>query len=281
MGEERVIELPAELARAIVAAQQAVSKVEKAGYNKQLGKSYATADDIAAAGKAALNDHGAAFMRTDTRVQAPSLAEYDLGCQAYAGDVIASWMIVHESGAALVGLDEIPVIVSKGRPHDKAVSASLTYGFGVTIRGVLCMEREERDNAVDAREDVGDGRPMARRGQPPRSRPRPPSGPTPPAGPVRPAKPDLGPRCSGKSGSAIAEANERRMNKLAEQDHEAELLDVWVWGLKQSKIDPSKYGHGLTPTDLTAFDLTIPDGIKLREVLTAKCIDLGIEEPEA
>ena len=47
----------------------------------------------------------------------------------------------------------MPVIASKGRPHDKAVGASLTYDAGAVLRGLLCLDREDRNTAVDRRAD--------------------------------------------------------------------------------------------------------------------------------
>lgn len=93
--------------------------------------------------------------------------------------------------------------------------------------------------------------------------------------PQRQQKDPLGPRCSGKKGGAIADANERRMNLLANEDPDAELSDVWLWGLGEAEIDVSKYDMG-GPS--TALVLTIPDGIKLRKLLAEKCIALGLEE---
>jgi len=157
MGELKSITIAPELAAGIVAAQQAVRAVIKNGHNSQLGKSYATADDIAAAAKRALNEHGVAFVRIGVELVPPALKQFDLGAQGYAGDAIDRWILVHESGNGIEGAQSLPVIVSKGRPHEKAVSATLTYGFGVALRGLLCMEREERGNAVDDRSDYDDG----------------------------------------------------------------------------------------------------------------------------
>jgi len=149
-----LIEVAPALAAAIVAAQLAADAVPKRGHNKQLGKKYATADDIAAAAKKALNANGAAFVRVGVDLDAGKLEDFDLGNQGYAGDSVETWMLIHESGAALVGTQRVPIVVSKGRPHEKALSATLTYADGFALRGILCLEREEPGNNVDGRDDA-------------------------------------------------------------------------------------------------------------------------------
>jgi len=197
-----MLEVPAALAAALVEAQSAVGAVTMNGRNDQIRKDYATSDDICAAAKLALNAAGAAFVRLGTSVSPPGLADYELGNQGYAGDVEERWMIVHKDGAAIVGTTTMPVIVSKGRPHEKAVSASLTYGAGVTLRGVLCIEREDK-NAVDRREDKRSDDRINRRGGQPQRRQQ------------GPEQPPQRPRCTGK-GKPIADANWARCNELAE-----------------------------------------------------------------
>jgi hypothetical protein len=102
-----------------------------------------------------LNDNGAAWVRTSTSFEPPGLAHSDIGNQSYVGDLVQTWMIVHESGSAVVGSSRMPVVTSRGRPPDKATAASLTYDVGQVLRGALCMERESED-AIDKRRDRED-----------------------------------------------------------------------------------------------------------------------------
>jgi hypothetical protein len=160
---ERVIHIPAPLAAALVAAQRAANKLirdEKGDKGK-----YTSADAIADEARRVLAEHGAAWVLVDSELAAPGLEQCDIGAQAYVGDIVERWIIVHESGAALAGSSRMPVIASKGRPHDKAMSASQTYGHGVALRGALCLAREGK-NAIDKREDRDDGLPMRPRAQP-------------------------------------------------------------------------------------------------------------------
>jgi hypothetical protein len=146
--------LSPELAKAIVAAQRACELLERDGVGDK-GK-YTTGDAVSAEARRVLNLHGAAWLMIDVELEKPGLEVSDIGQQAYVGDVREVWMIVHENGAALVGEGRMPVVTSRGRPHDKAVGASLTYGAGQILRGALNLVREDK-NAIDKRADDADG----------------------------------------------------------------------------------------------------------------------------
>lgn len=163
-----IMRVPPELARALVAAQKAVASVERDGSGQN--GAYASADAIARVAREALTQHGAAWMRVGVEFAPPGLADCDIGNQAYIGDLCERWVIVHESGSALVGSSRMPIIASKGRPHDKAVGASLTYDVGHAVRGAMCLDREDKKHAVDKREDTDDGQ-WTRREQPQRRPP--------------------------------------------------------------------------------------------------------------
>jgi len=154
---DRVIHIPAKLAAALVAAQAAANKLARDEKGDK-GK-YTSADAIADEARRVLAENGAAWVLVESELAGPGLEQCDIGAQAYVGDIIERWIIVHESGSALCGSSRMPVIASKARPHDKAMSASQTYGHGVALRGALCLVREGK-NAIDKREDIDDGQPM-------------------------------------------------------------------------------------------------------------------------
>lgn len=150
LRKQRIRQLPPELAKAIVASQKAAEVLERDGKGDK-GK-YTTGDAVAAEARRVLNLHGAAWMLLDAYPVSAGLGSADIGQQSYVGDIVQQWVIVHESGAMLEGGGRMPVVVSKGRPHDKAVGASLTYGVGVCLRGAMCFVREDK-NAIDKRVD--------------------------------------------------------------------------------------------------------------------------------
>ena len=154
---DRLLTLAPELAKAIVAAQRSVETLIRDGSGDK--GAYTSSDAIAAQASKALNEHGAAWVRLDVDLVQPGLdsadvtQHADIGNQAYVGDVIQRWMIVHEGGAAVTGSSRMPVITSRGRPHDKATAASLTYDVGGALRGALCLDREDKQTAIDRRND--------------------------------------------------------------------------------------------------------------------------------
>lgn len=250
------IEIPPALAAAIVAAQTAGESLRRDNTGDK-GK-YTTADEIAFVARKALTAHGAAWVRLDVSLEVGALAQADIGKQAYVGDLVERWAIVHKDGGVLLGSSRMPVITSMGRPHDKAVGASLTYDVGGALRGALCMDREDK-NAVDRRpEHGGDDRREAE-----------------PASP-KPA-PKLGPRCRGPKGGPIAKANMERAAELAERLRKP-LDKVLASAIKAAGFDVRVYldEDGNEPS---LADLTIPDGLALKAKLDGKLAELEAPAP--
>jgi hypothetical protein len=150
------------LAAALVAAQGEAKSLKRDGKNQHGGYKYATADQVADLGRQLLTRHGLAWSRLSHRLQAPTLALADIGNQTYVGDVVICWALRHgPTGETLAGEAAYPVICSKQRPHEKATAASVTYGCGQIIQGVLCWDREDERHAVDRRADGEDDEPPA------------------------------------------------------------------------------------------------------------------------
>jgi len=240
--------LPPELAKAIVAAQTAADKLRRDGKGDK-GK-YTTADAIAAEASRVLNEHGAGWMRTGLDFAEPGLAQSDIGNQSYVGDLVQTWMIVHESGPAIIGTSRMPVVTSRGRPPDKATAASLTYDVGQILRGALCMERES-ENAIDRREDVDDGS-QYRHGRQESRRTR----------------DNLGPRCTGAAAGIARSITE----SLADLSGILDKPQDKVYGSALRKyIDLSKYGSKLP----TPAQLTVDDGKIIKDTLAAKLAEVS------
>lgn len=259
MSEAVIANLPPELAKALVEAQKAVEAVKKDGYNKQLGKHYATADDIASVGSAALNAHGAALMRLGSDLGPRMLDDYDLGNQAYAGDVIDEWWLVHEGGAALRFTTRAAVIVSKGRPHEKATAATQTYVSGVVGRGALAMEREDAKNPVDGREDRSSDEPM-RRGQPR-------------GGNLR--RDAVGPRCRGGSWLGdLGRENEKLLHDIAGSE-EISMGEAWDKMLTRIELDHGPYVQADGNPPQTTADLSKEHGQAFKKAGRAWLMELS------
>ena len=146
-----------DLARALVAAQRQAQTLRRDGKGQH--GAYTSSDEIAGVARDVLTAHGLAWVRLGVELCEAALHGCELGNQAYVGDLVERWALVHESGGALFASgSRMPVIASKGRPHDKAVGASLTYDAGAVLRGLLCLDREDKNTAVDQRHDEDDGR---------------------------------------------------------------------------------------------------------------------------
>jgi hypothetical protein len=147
------------LAKAIVAAQRQAQTLRRDGKGQH--GAYTSSDEIAGVAREVLTANGLAWVRLGVELHEPALHSCELGNQAYVGDLVERWALVHESGGVLwASGSRMPVIASKGRPHDKAVGASLTYDAGAVLRGLLCLDREDKSTAVDQRHDEDDGRPQ-------------------------------------------------------------------------------------------------------------------------
>ncbi len=253
------IELPPALAAAIVAAQAAGESLRRDSTGDK-GK-YTTADEIAFVARKALTDHGAAWVRLDVTLEAPALAQADIGKQAYVGDLVERWAIVHKDGGALLGSSRMPVITSMGRPHDKAVGASLTYDVGGALRGALCMDREDK-NAIDRRADDE------------HHEPEPPAPKRPAKTAAKPTSDLLGPRCSGKA-AGLGKAIDERMQVLHKM-RKVKLADAWADVLAEAGIETAKYGDGALPPAA----LTVADGEVVRTYLVNMLGTAAGETPE-
>jgi hypothetical protein len=261
MSDATIAALPPELAKALVEAQKAVEAVKKQGKNKQLGNgySYATADDIAAVSSAALNEHGAALLRLGSDLGPRRLDDFNLGNQAYAGDVIDEWWLIHEGGAALRFTTRGAVIVSKGRPHDKATAATQTYVSGVVGRGALAMEREDQKHPVDGREDAPSNEPIHRR-KPVRSERK---------------RDAVGPRCRGSSWLGdLGKENERLLSDIAGAE-QISMGEAWDQMLTRIHLDHGPYVQADGRPPQSTADLSKEHGQEFKKAARAWLTELS------
>jgi len=238
--------IPPKLAAALVAAQADAEAITRDGKNTQRGYKYTTADQVSGAARASLTANGLAWMRRSTTVLPPGLDQCNIGNQSYPGDVLIDWVLVHESGATLTGSARVPIVAAPSRPHDKAQAASITYGSGYVLLGLLCLDRED-ENAPDRR-------------KPPPS-----------------MADSLGPRCRGKAGK-LGEGNDKRVKEYAEH-LDREVAAVWAGALRHADVDAQKYidaGESYP----TPASLTVADGQSVRKVLTAALDKLAAEAPD-
>lgn len=130
------------IAAAIVAAQAQVKRVAKGDRNQHHGFDYASAEDIIAAGRAAMESTGLALIvhRTYIRQGIGDLAE-----------VVLVGLLVHaESDERIRVRTSLPIIPGKGRPEDRATLGARTSALAYLIRDLLLLDRGED---IDSRDD--------------------------------------------------------------------------------------------------------------------------------
>lgn len=142
--------LPPALAAAIVIAQKSVRAVQKLGWNKHQEFAYATADEMISEGRAACNEAGLALLCLGWTFEpaAPGGREKDP-----IGRVHPLYLLAHESGVCVQLKSSTFVIPDRGRPADKAESASLTGNLGYVYRALLGLAREDAP-PIDGRDDT-------------------------------------------------------------------------------------------------------------------------------
>jgi hypothetical protein len=118
---------------------------------------YSSADGVASAARQLLNTNDLAWLRTETRLTAPTLAVCDIGKRSYVGDIVTKWMLVYgpqdgSGGAVVHGSTSGAIVAMSATPHDKAVAAAKTFIFGYTLRDILCLVREDK-HATERRLD--------------------------------------------------------------------------------------------------------------------------------
>lgn len=128
------------LIAALVAAQTDVKPVAKDSRNEFHRYNYASADDVIAGARAALDNHG--------------LAVFQAGWKFDAGMVSIHYEVQHATTGETMGFDaNLPVIEEKGRPMDKALFGALTEGLAYVLRGLLLIPREDSSDTPSARDD--------------------------------------------------------------------------------------------------------------------------------
>jgi hypothetical protein len=137
------------LHEALLAAQEAIGAVGKASHNAHHNYKYTSAEDMFAACRAALHDHGLLVRRVSWSVDPAtnmlkSVFEIRYPASKEAETYATEWYIVE----------------SKGRPADKALGGALTTSFSYFLRDLLLIPREDeaemrrmRNDQMDERDD--------------------------------------------------------------------------------------------------------------------------------
>lgn len=131
---------------ALLKAQQSVQPVSKDGNNKFMGYRYATAEDMVAQAKLALNNAGLVL----TLVRKTVRESANGGTELFQELVLAH----PDSGEAMELNTAMAVVIDKGKVADKAEAATATFDLGYFVKSMLLMIREDATTSIDARDDT-------------------------------------------------------------------------------------------------------------------------------
>jgi hypothetical protein len=141
------------LAVSLLLAQRQIEAVAKTKQNTFHRYFYASAEDMIAAAREALNTAGLALLvSSSTFHSAAPVADPAAPGANVVGRVLQEYTLVGEHGESAVFVSSAPVVIEKARPQDKAEAAAKTFDLAYFLRGLLLIPRED-DEPVDARDD--------------------------------------------------------------------------------------------------------------------------------
>ena len=150
-----------QLANAILAVQAEVRGIDKGSKNSQQGYNYTSVEQMIAT----LRGH----MRAHRLVAIPMGHQFDFeptiktapdrnGNTYNVGTMRTRWLLVHEPSGQSMPLDfDMPAVEGKGRPMDKAASASASQAITYLLRSLFLLPRGAHEVDVDGRDDSGYG----------------------------------------------------------------------------------------------------------------------------
>jgi hypothetical protein len=127
---------------ALMAVHAEVETLPKDGWNDQSSYSFAKGDTVVRQSRGLLAKHGLLWVRTGAYVTGPTLNEGSIGRMSYVGNVVISGKLLHSNGELAVSA-EVPIVAMGARPHDKAWAASITFGTGYLLLGLLNQDRAD------------------------------------------------------------------------------------------------------------------------------------------
>lgn len=137
------------IAPALVEAQRHARALFKEAKNDHHRYAYASAEQVIDEARRALGQAGLALFQMSDRLNR-DIAKGDV-----IGEANCEYRLVHKSGQEMVFTATMPVIISKGRPDDKAYCAALTTCLAYFLRGLLLIPRDDAAAAIDQRDDRG------------------------------------------------------------------------------------------------------------------------------
>jgi hypothetical protein len=127
------------LAAALCQAQGEVGGVQKGSQNTHQRFSYTSIEEMVVATRGPLRRAGLVVLPTAHRVDGEVL--------------VTEWLLAHSSGESMPLRYDMPIVPGKGRPMDKAASASASQALNYLLRDLLLLPRGEAED-IDGRDDT-------------------------------------------------------------------------------------------------------------------------------
>jgi hypothetical protein len=132
--------MSAEIAKALCEAQAEIGGVQKGSRNEHQKFRYTSIEEMVVATRGPLRKAGLAVLPSAHRIEGSTL--------------VTEWLLLHTSGESLPMRYDMPIVEGKGRPMDKAASASASQALNYLLRDLLLLPRGDRED-IDGRDDSG------------------------------------------------------------------------------------------------------------------------------
>lgn len=126
------------IAAALCQAQGEIGGVQKGSRNDHQRFDYTSIEQMVVATRGPLRRAALAVIPTAHRIEGDTL--------------VTEWLLTHESGESLPLRYDMPIVEGKGRPMDKAASASASQALNYLLRDLLLLPRGDRED-IDGRDD--------------------------------------------------------------------------------------------------------------------------------
>lgn len=145
-------DLKAALYKALVDAQREARALFRDGKNKHHDYKYVSAEQIIDEARKALGSASLALFQRKSHLVAEETRINVGKSQELVGRLFVDYRLVHDSGENEDYEISLPVIISSGRPDDKAEAAAMTMCLGYFLRGLLLIPRDDGAAEADQRE---------------------------------------------------------------------------------------------------------------------------------
>jgi len=132
------------LDQALLQAQAAIPGIGKDAQNEHRRYDYTSAEHMLEVCRTVLHEHGLVAVQDAWEPVGAFSFEVPVSGEAMVGMIAVTFRLSHAaSGEERVSRMAWPVVVSRGRPHDKALAASVTVSWTYYLRGLLALPRLE------------------------------------------------------------------------------------------------------------------------------------------